>query len=216
MILTVYQATKPDPALTGRNILTERVLERVDGAFQWLDTDMPMSVAAESEFIAHASSKAIAGLFVRNIETLADIEKCATLTAVGEAEGSLEDGRTGLIACIQSPSAILNAATLVQGHLRLNALVFDAGTISAALGVCESADVIRHARSTLLLAAAAACVPALTMTDASQAQDFRAACESARAEGFAGIVAKDNQQWEIAMNVFAGPACKNDSGNGSK
>ncbi len=118
-----------------------------------------------------------------------DLQHLAAKLAVGEAEHGLAAGRTRILAiAADTPAGVLALASLPGATPRLMALGWDAAALAAALGVGPDAAPLRTARDLLLIAAAAAGVPAL---DCGHAGDEPAdAPDAARRDGFAGRLAR--------------------------
>ncbi len=118
-----------------------------------------------------------------------DLQHLAAKLAVREAERGLAAGRTRIVAmAADTPAGVLALASLSGASPRLMALGWDPAALAAALGVGPHAAPLRTARDLLLIAAAAAGVPAL---DCGAAGDEPAdAPDAARRDGFAGRLAR--------------------------
>lgn len=119
-----------------------------------------------------------------------DLQHLGAKLAVREAELGLPAGRIGILAAgADTPAGVLALAGLAGASPRLRALVWDAGRLARALGLSDPAAApLLRARDLLLIAAAAAGVPALVLPEPGRALD--ALCAAAARDGFAGIVAR--------------------------
>jgi citrate lyase subunit beta/citryl-CoA lyase len=134
-----------------------------------------------------------------------DIVHLGAKLAVHEAEHGIEDGTTGIVALgAASASAVLALASVPGASRRLAALVFDPEPLAAELGVAVSSEPIRHARSMLLLAARAAGADAIEGPSPLPCDTARlsAVCRAARADGFAGKIARDPDEVAIITATF--------------
>lgn len=157
-----------------------------------LDADLDAIVAA-----------APAGVFLCSCESRADIQQLSVRLAVREAEAALAEGAVRIVAwAAQTPAGVLGLGGLATASPRLAALAFDAEALSAALDVPVDSPTILSARAQLVIAAAAAGVPALTLAPDG---DAGAACAQARRAGFRGMLVRTPDQIPVVETVF-GPA----------
>nr|WP_254007682.1 aldolase/citrate lyase family protein [Rhizobium sp. L1K21] len=154
----------------------------------WLECPLPGTGDEQTAFIEKAATSGIAGLYVRCIESRANMEMCSALMAVGEAEANRDEGTLGLIASLETPLSILNAADIAKGHPRLRALVFDGKRLGAALHLNPAAHPVMQAQNTLLLAASAASVPALLDSDQQTTENMDSFFQEIASRGFDGAV----------------------------
>ncbi len=118
-----------------------------------------------------------------------DLQHLAARLAVREAEHRLAAGRTRIVAmAADTPAGVLALASLPGASPRLMALGWDPAALAAALGVGPDAAPLRTARDLLLIAAAAAGVPALDCGAAGG--DATDAPDAARRDGFVGRLAR--------------------------
>lgn len=154
----------------------------------WLECTLPDSSEAQTAFIETAATPGIAGLYVHGIESRADMEMCSALMAVGEAEANLQDGALGLIASVETPRALLNAADIAKGHSRLKAIVFGEDGLRQALLLEIAAPALMQAQATVLFTAKAANVPALAVSYAQATTLAGSDPREIAAAGFDGAV----------------------------
>ncbi|WP_237477020.1 aldolase/citrate lyase family protein [Lichenibacterium dinghuense] len=131
-----------------------------------------------------------------------DLQHLAAKLAVREAEHGLAAGSTRIAAAPADTAAgVLALGTLPGATPRLLALLWDPAALASALGVGAGASPVRHARDLLLLAAAAAGVPAIDR--GLPGGGLAAGCAAARRDGFAGCVVRRPD--EIATAAAAVP-----------
>jgi citrate lyase subunit beta/citryl-CoA lyase len=159
-----------------------RLWVRINGFASGLaDLDLDAAVAAGADGIV--LPKAAGG---------ADVTRLDAKIAVAEAIHAIPDGRTRVVATIgETALSVFQAGTYRGASHRLAGLLWNAGGLAADLGVSAIRDTdgalrdtFRHARSAVLLGAAAADVPAID--DATEAgHDLADDCRRAAADGFA-------------------------------
>ncbi len=144
------------------------------------------------------------GVLLTGIGGGLDIGRLASRLAVGEAEMGLPDGATRILAGLGSARALLGAADLAGASPRLAGLVWDAEALARDFAPAPlPAPVARHARATVVLAAAAARLPALAPPCPDPAR-AGAAAQAARRAGFAGMMARDAGEATAIAAVFGG------------
>ncbi len=128
------------------------------------------------------------GVLLTRCEGRAKLRQLAARLAVREAEAGLPDGAIKIAAFAGgTPAAVLALNAYGGATPRLAALAFDEAGLRAAMGLDEPrATPIEAARALVVLAAAAAGVPAL-IQPVSQGDDL--AYASARRDGFSGAMA---------------------------
>ena len=134
----------------------------------------------------------------------ADVQQRGGELAVHEARTNLPDGEIKIIACIDEPAALLQAASFIKASSRLIAITWDAQALAKALHAQRDSETLRHARSMVVMAARAAGVPALDcaapdLTD----NELRRACVEARRDGFDGKLAANVAQQHVIEQAFA-------------
>ncbi|MBP1849981.1 hypothetical protein [Rhizobium halophytocola] len=123
-------------------------------------------------------------------QTPAMIERLCTLLRVEEVVSGRRDGSTGIIVLFGvHPAALFSAASLAAASPRVAALAFDAESLAARLKAPQGSAGVRTATGLVLLAAAAAGVPAhAVLSEVEAAQDLAAQTASATAQGFSGVI----------------------------
>ncbi len=140
----------------------------------------------------------------------ADIQHLGAKLALREAEYDLADGSTRIIAvAAQTPAAIFKMGTYAGASRRLAALCWGPEELATAIGAAAPPDgsmtgPYALARSLTLMAAKAAGVAAIDSIYADPDRGgLKAACESARRDGFAGKLALDADQAALINAFFA-------------
>lgn len=149
------------------------------------------------------------GIFLDGTEGGADVQRLAAKLAVFEARAGLADGATTIIAgAAQTPAAIFALHGYKDCSPRLRALAWEGDALAAFLDLLSPVDpaapALAVARGLLVLAAAAAGVPALDAPSARprDAAAFRAECLRARRDGFKGKVATLREEVAIIEEIF--------------
>lgn len=133
----------------------------------------------------------------------ADIQHLAAKLAVAEAEHGWPPGRTGIAAlAAASARGVLALPTIPGASPRLRALFWDGAALAADLGVEADAAPCRLGRSLLVVAAAAAGVPAIDCGSGDGEADLVRACDAARRDGFAGRLARTPGEVEVIAGRF--------------
>ena len=152
------------------------------------------------------------GILLPRVASGADLARLGARLAVHEAEAGLRDGATRILAGLGTAAGLLHLRTLPGASPRLAGLCWEAADLAAALGLdASSADgawpaPFAQGRGLVVLAAAAACVPAIDepCPGGDGAAVERAAC-AARRDGFRGSLARDAASAAILARVFAEP-----------
>lgn len=132
-----------------------------------------------------------------------DIQHLANRLAVGEAAHGWPPGRTGIAAlAAASARGVLALPTILGASPRLRALLWDGAALAADLGVDADAAPCRLARALLIVAAAAAGVPAIDCGSGGGEVDLVQACDAARRDGFAGRLALSPGEVELIAGRF--------------
>lgn len=141
------------------------------------------------------------GVFLPACADRTSLSQLAMKLAVREAEAGLPHGETKIAAFVgANASAILGLPAFAGATKRLAAIAFDEAPLRASLGLAEpDAAPIATARSLVVLAAAAAGVPALLGPIRPEDAD---AYVTARRDGFAGALALAAGQIEPIHAVF--------------
>ena len=152
-----------------------------------------------------------AGIALTGWRAGADIQRAAVLLSVAEAEEGLVVGSTPILAITDG---ILPAPVSPQGlcgkSSRLAALIWDCGSLMQALGAKrafiengEWTGAFAATRAAVLLAAAAAGIPAYDSVSDLAGAAFTEDCERSRNDGFFGRLARNPAQAAIIQAVYA-------------
>ena len=188
------------------DLRTDRVRCRLFVRVNALDTGL---TDADLDVVMKAAPD---GLMLPKSATGADVQHLAAKIAVREAELSLPDGATRIIAiATETAASLFGLGTYRAASPRLAALTWGAEDLAADLGAesnrtetGEYADPYRLARTLTLAGAAAADVPAIdtVFTSFRDADALRRECEAARRDGFSGKMAIHPAQVPIINEVF--------------
>ena len=131
-----------------------------------------------------------------------DLQHLGAKLAVREAELRLPAGHIGILAAAaDTPAGVLALAGLAGASPRLRALVWDGVPLARALGLADpAAGPLLRARDLLVLAAAAAGVPALVLPQTGRA--LVDTCAAAARDGFAGVVARGPGEVAVIARWF--------------
>jgi citrate lyase subunit beta/citryl-CoA lyase len=143
----------------------------------------------------------------------ADLQRLSIKLAVREAELGIDDGATKIIAMAGATAASLfDLASLAGASPRLVGLIFAQAALAQELGAASETlpdrtptPPLALARNLVLFAAKAAGVWAIDAASPREidAANLRAACESAKRDGFSGKLAVHSDQAAIINAVFA-------------
>ncbi|MGU3539761.1 aldolase/citrate lyase family protein [Methylobacterium sp. A54F] len=140
------------------------------------------------------------GILLGGVEDPRVLARIGARLAVHEAQAGLPDGCLRLLVSVETPRGVLALPALAAASPRLAGLGWDAQALAARLGLAgaEALDGIdpaplAAARGALVLAAAAAGVPALDSALPRDLGDAHLAERVARArrDGFSGVFARD-------------------------
>ncbi|RBP17179.1 citrate lyase subunit beta/citryl-CoA lyase [Roseiarcus fermentans] len=143
----------------------------------------------------------------------ADVERLSSKLAVHEALNGVDDGRTAIVASIDTSEGLLAAAALRGAASRLIGLAWDAAALAADIGAEAARDdegvlagPLRTARAMTLFAAAAARVGAIdaAFPGLDDLGRLRTEAAAARRVGFTGKLALDPAQAAIINAAFDG------------
>lgn len=152
------------------------------------------------------------GIMLPKAEGIADVEHLSAKLRVAEAEAGLPDGGIAILPIVtETARGVFLASSLAAGHPRLAGLTWGAEDLSAAIGASATrdtegryTDVFRLARTTTLLAAAAADIPAIdtVFVDFRDEIGLRAECAEAERDGFVGKMAIHPGQVPVINAAF--------------
>ncbi|MDB5559771.1 MAG: CoA ester lyase [Enterovirga sp.] len=154
----------------------------------------PLAEGSDGELDAAMRARAN-GIWLRNAAGRRAAEQLGARIAVLEARLGIADGATGIVASVESPVGALAISSLAEAGPRLAGITWNRSALSRALGCdpnpeAEMAEPLRAVRASLLLAAAAAGVPAIDSA-AAGSEDFDREASLARRDGFAAKLARD-------------------------
>lgn len=190
----------------GRGTLVCAGDSRIERRFVVVDLDVGL------ETLRHTIADGAAGIALTGCRTGADIQRLAVLLSVAEAEENLAEGSTPILAITDG---ILPAPVSPQSFFgktaRLAGLVWDQRGLVKTLGVVpartangEWTTPFAAARAAVLLAAAAAGIPAYDSASDLNGEAFTADCVRSRDDGFFGRLASDPAQMAIIQTIYAG------------
>jgi citrate lyase subunit beta/citryl-CoA lyase len=152
------------------------------------------------------------GIVLPKAEGIADVEHLSARLRVAEAEAGLPDGGIAILPIVsETARGVFLAQSFAAGHGRLSGLTWGAEDLSAAIGASATrdaegryTDVFRLARTTTLLAAAAAHVAAIdtVFVDFRDETGLRDECVEAERDGFAGKMAIHPVQVPVINAAF--------------
>lgn len=138
----------------------------------------------------------------------ADVTQLSARLRPREAVAGIPDGATRILAMASdTPASLLAAASYAGASQRLAGLIWGTDVLARALAAADSDDLARHARMTVLLAAAAASVAAIDRRHKGyDLKVLEAEAEAARAAGFTAKLAVRPDQVPVINAVFSRPA----------
>lgn len=131
----------------------------------------------------------------------ADVQRLGGKLGVREARFGLADGATRIVASVGDALGILNLSSFVGASPRLAALACDARGLRENLSAPQARIAPSLARGLVVLAAAAAGVDAID--GPAGACVSRAEAESAREDGFSGMIVRNPEEVAVVNGVFA-------------
>ncbi len=137
-----------------------------------------------------------------------DVTRLSALLRPREAMAGIEDGATHIIAmATDTPAALFDMASYRDASARLTGLAWDTEVLAIALGATDIADLERTARTTTLIAAAAAGVVAIDSPfRGSDLSELETGAIAARNRGFGAKIALNPDQVPVINAVFSRPA----------
>lgn len=148
------------------------------------------------------------GIFLDGAKGGSCVQHMGAKLAVFEAEAGLHDGAIAILAIAQMAESLFALRSYKHCSPRLRALVFDGEALARSMGVDSPGDALGGplsvARSLLILAAAAAAVPALDVSsgDPRDLSALRAQCFEARSDGFKGRLTRRLEEVATINEVF--------------
>lgn len=176
----------------------------------------PVESAAIDADLAAVVPAGADGVFLPEARGGGSIQHLSAKLAVAEAECGRGDGAMRIVAmATQTPAAIFELSTYAGASRRLAALALDFDALRRAIGAeteRSAPDVLTtpfaFARASLVLAAAAARLPAIDrpFTDVLDESGLREECRAARRDGFAAKLAVCPAQIRVINETFSGRA----------
>ncbi|WP_160147346.1 aldolase/citrate lyase family protein [Methylopila sp. Yamaguchi] len=172
---------------------------------------IPVTVVAGEIALAEVERCVAAGAqaaLLRGVPTGADLGHLAALLAVAEARAGCMEGATRIVAEVTTARGLLELRSLVGATPRLGGLSWDAEALRENLGVTVLRDAegrllppLAQARSLVLIAAAAAGVPAIDTSSADEGEVFRQECREALRDGFTAKLVTTMEQLRIVREI---------------
>ena len=136
------------------------------------------------------------------------IRCAADLLERSERKAGIDVGRTGIVPLVETAAGILAAPAIAASHERVHTLAFGPADLSRELGITPTADgdEFLHARSQLVLAAAAAHRPPPIdgpHLDLADAEGLARSARRARALGFGGKQVIHPAQIAVVTDAFS-------------
>lgn len=166
-----------------------------DEAGTYVELPVPRDNETDKAFIATARTRALGGIYLRQVRETADIERASTLLRVAEALNGLPAASLTILAAIETPQAALAITSFGKAIPRLEALVFDAASLAQATGAAAASRTIDAVRLSVPLAATAAGAGAWFRwnSDVTPREHEKSAWLEARNEGYAGFIVDDRE-----------------------
>ncbi|WP_238858163.1 aldolase/citrate lyase family protein [Faunimonas pinastri] len=145
-------------------------------------------------------------------EGAADLQRLSARLSVREALHDLADGSTAIVASIDTPAGLLLLPELSRAAGRLAALTWSAEALAVHLGIPANdpgdwPHPLQLARSLVVFAASSSGVAALDTAapPGTAPEPLRRLAESARRDGFAGMLAAGPDQFTVLQEAFGTP-----------
>lgn len=144
-----------------------------DPAFAPTDRPFAVALATQDDDLGAAVSRGAAAVVLSGDGGYAAVERLAARLAVAEAVAGAEAGRTGIVYAVNGPAGLLTLSGPAAAPARLVALGLDEAALAERVGVDPdgAAAPLVAARGLVVLAAAAAGVPAFRIGPAEGASD---------------------------------------------
>ena len=203
IILDLEDSISPDQKEAARGNLRPAAAElRRNGIAHVLVRINPGS----ADDIDEAVSRDVDALVLPKVESLDDLVWAHTAVSTAEQRSGLPDGHIRLLVLVETPAAVLNAASLAA-HERVAALILGSEDLALALGVEPTLDSLAYAASSIVFAARGhRKVPLGVPGSLASIVDtgrFAQAVQHARHLGMAGTVCIHPKQVEAVSAAFA-------------
>ncbi|RYF35526.1 MAG: CoA ester lyase [Comamonadaceae bacterium] len=156
--------------------------------------------------IAAAVSARVDAIVVPKPDRVDDLQRVSAVLDRAEREAGLDLGHVRLLVLVETPAAIVNAASLAA-HERVEALILGSEDLALALGVEPTPDSMTHAASAIVFAARASGKVPLgvpgSLATITDAEAFAALVVRARAIGMAGTVCIHPNQVVAVRRAYA-------------
>jgi citrate lyase subunit beta/citryl-CoA lyase len=159
-------------------------------------------------FVADLAAVVSPGLYAVNLpklETAADAERAAAMLTRLESQHGLAEGQIGILANIESPRGLRNAAEIALASPRIVGLQIGFGDLFEPLGIDRTDTQALHGvQLAVRLAAGEAGIPAYdgAYANVSNQEGYRQEAQRARRLGFAGKSCIHPSQVPLANQVF--------------
>lgn len=145
------------------------------------------------------------GVFLADCRSRADLQQVSAKLALREALADRPDGAVRIVAmAAQSPAGALALAGLAGGFRRLEGLAYAPDALARAARLDPTAPALAMAESQVMLAAAAAGVPAFFVPPPQEdAERLVERCVLACRAGYGGMVVKTTAQYVVVRDRLA-------------
>jgi citrate lyase subunit beta/citryl-CoA lyase len=171
----------------------------------WVRVNATQELLAKDDIRA-AVAPGLAGIILPRVTGQNHVRYSEALLRDAEQMNGVEEGKTALIAVIESAAGLLNALEIGRASARLAALAFGAEEYCADLGVERSRGgaELSHARGQIAVCARVAGLPAIDtpFPDTYDEAALRADAEAARLLGFHGKLALSPAQAALLNGLF--------------
>ena len=162
--------------------------------------------AGSADDLDEAVSRDVDALVLPKVESLDDLVWAHTALSTAERRSGLPDGHIRLLVLVETPVAVLNAASLAA-HERVAALILGSEDLALALGVEPTPESLAYAASSIVFAARGhqkvpLGVPG-SLASIADTGRFALAVQHARHLGMAGTVCIHPKQVEAVSAAFA-------------
>jgi citrate lyase beta subunit len=207
LILDLEDSVAPEQKTEARQRVAEALVSDLGSAKLAVRINAPGTpyFEADLEGVTGAGGKLIVLPKCESAGQVADVaesvEKLERKRGVGSEEGAK------LVALVESPAGVLNAASIAAAAAKVEALAFGHADFSLEMGLGEadaSCGVIYHARCTLVIAAKAAGVAPIDCVHLAVRDEeaYRADAELGLRLGFEGKLCIHPKQVEIANEIY--------------
>jgi citrate lyase subunit beta/citryl-CoA lyase len=162
--------------------------------------------AGSDDDIVAAVSAGVDAIVVPKPDRVEDLQRVAAVLDSAERAAGLDKGQVRLLVLVETPAAIVNAASLAA-HERVDALILGSEDLALALGVEPTPESMTYAASAVVFAARASGKVPLgvpgSLASITDSDAFAALVGRARALGMAGTVCIHPNQVLAVRRAFA-------------